>query len=66
MGLLTLSDLVVGFTLLANAAAVLNYKLPEGPDASPVTELVHHLRFFRGFLGAWNVLVLVCMVLLFS
>lgn len=71
-----LSDLLVAGTLLVNACAVLNISLKKEPsfdDAAAaesvgerVREFLRSLRYFRIFIGLWNLLMLVCMIFLFS
>lgn len=74
MAILALSDLVLCATLLMNAGAVLNFKLPArltsgaGKEtlAGRGLEIITHLRFFRVFIALWNLFVLMCMVLFFG
>ena len=74
MAILALSDLVLFGTLLANAGAVVNFKIPAkftsgaGKESTmgKAVEMIKHLRFFRIFIAAWNIFVLVCMVLFFG
>ena len=60
------SDLIIFTTLIINAGAVLNFKLPSNPSLdgddsakARLLALVSSLRVFRVFIAAWNVFVLV-------
>jgi len=75
-----LSNIIIAATLLANAGAVLNFKLTkrkeeEGFDLSPSTSsstgdqvrnVLVSLRSMRLFIAAWNVFVCFLMVTLFG
>ena len=74
MAILALSDIVLFATLLANAGAVLDFKIPArltsgaGKESTvgKAVEMIKHLRFFRIFIAAWNIFILLCMVLFFG
>jgi len=74
-----ISDILVAGTLLINACAVLNFKLKkrnptdsfgeesDEPSLSDkVREFLLNLRYFRIFIGLWNVVMIICMILLFG
>lgn len=73
------SDILVAGTLLINACAVLNFKLKkrnpidsfgeenEEPSlAEKLKEFIINLRYFRIFIGLWNLIMMLCMVILFG
>ncbi|XP_028413495.1 small integral membrane protein 7-like [Dendronephthya gigantea] len=72
-----ISDFLIFGTLLVNACAVLNFKLkrkdptenfgeeePSLVDKS--REFLLNLRFFRTFIGIWNVAIMICMIIFFG
>lgn len=74
-----LSDILVAGTLLINACAVLNFKLKkrnptdsfgeenEEPSlGEKLKDFIINLRYFRIFIGLWNIVVMLCMVILFG
>ncbi|XP_060558587.1 small integral membrane protein 7-like [Ruditapes philippinarum] len=71
------SDLILFGTLLVNACAVVNFKLKkkqtEAFDAvlepgvgDKIREFLLSLRYFRVFIGLWNVFIMFCMLVFFS
>ena len=72
--ILAVSDLLLFGTLLANAGAVLDFKLPArltsgaGKESTQgkALDVIKHLRFFRIFIAGWNILMLVCMFIFFG
>lgn len=72
-----LSDLILFGTLLLNAGAVINFKLPGGRTegfvekteltaGDKIRELLGAIRYFRALIGLWNVLVMFLMLVFFS
>lgn len=74
-----LSDILVAGTLLINACAVLNFKLKkrnptdsfgeenEEPSlGEKLKDFIINLRYFRIFIGLWNIIMMMCMVILFG
>ncbi|KAL9951343.1 hypothetical protein ACROYT_G043992 [Oculina patagonica] len=74
-----ISDILVAGTLLINACAVLNFKLKkrnptdsfgeendEPSLAEKFTDFLRNLRYFRIFIGLWNIIIMICMVILFG
>ncbi|XP_027051075.1 small integral membrane protein 7-like [Pocillopora damicornis] len=74
-----LSDILVAGTLLINACAVLNFKLKkrnptdsfgeenEEPSlGEKLKDFIINLRYFRIFIGLWNIVMMLCMVILFG
>ncbi|XP_073227512.1 small integral membrane protein 7-like [Porites lutea] len=74
-----ISDILVAGTLLINACAVLNFKLKkrnptdsfgdendEPSLAEKFREFLLNLRYFRIFIGIWNLIMIICMVILFG
>ncbi|XP_068675825.1 small integral membrane protein 7-like [Montipora capricornis] len=74
-----ISDILVAGTLLINACAVLNFKLKkknptdsfgeENDEPSlgeKFKEFLLNLRYFRIFIGLWNVVMIVFMIVLFG
>ncbi|XP_014770906.1 small integral membrane protein 7 [Octopus bimaculoides] len=72
-----ISDIILFSTLLVNACAVVNFNLKRNKDdlfgASPeptvgdkIREFLLSLRYFRIFIGLWNVLIMFCMIVLFG
>ncbi|XP_071952646.1 small integral membrane protein 7-A-like [Antedon mediterranea] len=74
-----ISDLILFGTLLVNAGAVLNFKLKKKQEvegfgesvAEPTTgdkirEFLLNLRYFRIFIGFWNIAVIFMMIVLFG
>jgi len=71
-----MSTIILSATLLVNAGAVLNFKLSGQKEETFGEEVVttgdkvrqglDNLRQYRIFIGLWNILVMVCMVLFFS
>jgi len=75
MTLLSFSDLVIGFTLLLNSVAVLNFNIvpstsTEGSPASTVKETLKQfasdIQALRVFIAVWNFIVLFLMIVFFS
>ncbi|KAK3730618.1 hypothetical protein QZH41_008014 [Actinostola sp. cb2023] len=73
-----ISDILIAGTLLINACAVLNFKLNKksptesfGEEAEDPTlgekfrEFLRNLRYFRIFIGIWNVAMMICMLISF-
>lgn len=73
MALTALSDLLLAGTLIVNAGASLNFKLPQPLDDAAdgsnfrdrAISLISSLRVFRIMIALWNVLILALMVLWF-
>ncbi|XP_022087272.1 small integral membrane protein 7-like [Acanthaster planci] len=76
-----ISDLILFGTLLVNAGAVLNFNFKkkqnetqgfgEGDASEPTTgdqirQFLQNLKFFRIFIGLWNICVMLMMLLLFG
>ncbi|XP_052687149.1 protein SMIM7 homolog [Crassostrea angulata] len=72
-----ISDLILFGTLLVNAGAILNFKLVKGKNdqfevnAEPtlgekVREFLQSLRYFRIFIGLWNIFVMFLMLVFFG
>ncbi|XP_033738047.1 protein SMIM7 homolog [Argopecten irradians] len=72
-----ISDLILFGTLMVNACAVLNFKLKKGKDdtfganleptvGDKVREFLLSLRYFRIFIGLWNLFVMFCMLVFFG
>ncbi|XP_032809665.1 small integral membrane protein 7 [Petromyzon marinus] len=74
-----ISDLLLFGTLLVNAGAVLNFKLKrkelvqgfgadtvEHTTGDGIREFLLSLRYFRIFIAMWNILMMLCMVVLFG
>ncbi|XP_072260755.1 small integral membrane protein 7 [Pyxicephalus adspersus] len=73
-----IGDLLLFGTLLANAGAVLNFKLKKkesqgfGDDPAVATtgdnirEFLLSLRYFRIFIALWNIFMMFCMIVLFG
>ncbi|XP_022800852.1 small integral membrane protein 7-like [Stylophora pistillata] len=74
-----LSDILVAGTLLINACAVLNFKLKkrnpmdsfgeengEPSLGEKLKDFIINLRYFRIFIGLWNLIMMLCMVILFG
>ncbi|XP_022315117.2 protein SMIM7 homolog [Crassostrea virginica] len=72
-----ISDLILFGTLLVNAGAILNFKLVKGKNDLPdinaepslgekVREFLQSLRYFRIFIGLWNIFVMFLMLLVFG
>ncbi|XP_046840497.1 protein SMIM7 homolog [Xenia sp. Carnegie-2017] len=73
-----ISDILLCGTLLINACAVLNFKLkkrdptenfgdvdePSLVDKS--RDFLQNIRFFRTFIGIWNVAMMICMIIFFG
>uniref|UniRef100_A0A8C4X086 Small integral membrane protein 7 n=1 Tax=Eptatretus burgeri TaxID=7764 RepID=A0A8C4X086_EPTBU len=72
-----ISDFLLFGSLLVNAAAVLNFKLKrkegvntfgeeEATTGDNIREFLLSLRYFRIFIALWNILMMVCMIILFG
>lgn len=72
-----LSDIILFGTLLLNAGAVINFKLPTARDegfiekmettaGSKICDLLGTIRYFRALIGLWNILVMFLMLVFFS
>jgi len=74
-----ISELIICGTLLLNAGAILNFKLKkkirddqfEDPSKEPsvgdkVREFLEALRYFRIFIGMWNIFVMFLMIVFFG
>nr|XP_047123833.1 small integral membrane protein 7 isoform X3 [Hydra vulgaris] len=73
-----LSNLIIFCTLMINACAILNFKLKkkkssgdsfteEEPGAvDKIREFLLNLRYFRVFIGLWNVIIMIMMFVVFS
>ncbi|XP_011437363.2 protein SMIM7 homolog [Magallana gigas] len=72
-----ISDLILFGTLLVNAGAILNFKLVKAKNdqfevnAEPtlgekVREFLQSLRYFRIFIGLWNIFVMFLMLVFFG
>ncbi|XP_062816100.1 small integral membrane protein 7 [Anolis carolinensis] len=73
-----LGDLLLFGTLLANAGAVLNFRLKkkdsqgfgeevrEPTTGDNIREFLLSLRYFRIFIALWNIFMMFCMILLFG
>ncbi|XP_031554472.1 small integral membrane protein 7-like [Actinia tenebrosa] len=74
-----ISDFLIAATLLINACAVLNFKLKKksptdsfGEEVQEPTlgekfrEFLLNLRYFRIFIGIWNVAMMICMIIIFG
>ncbi|KAL5257776.1 hypothetical protein ACHWQZ_G012641 [Mnemiopsis leidyi] len=71
-----MSTLIVAGTLIINAGAVLNFKLSKNKDETfgeetlttgdKIRESLQNVRQYRIFIGIWNVLIMVFMILFFS
>ncbi|XP_033115158.1 small integral membrane protein 7-A-like [Anneissia japonica] len=74
-----ISDLILFGTLLVNAGAVLNFKLKkkqevegfgenvsEPTTSDKIREFLLNLRYFRIFIGFWNITVILMMIVLFG
>lgn len=74
MSFFAFSDLVIAFTLILNAGAILRINLNpaenilEEPSAvkTNLFALLQTLKLMRFFIAVWNLLVILCMVLLFG
>eukprot|EP00112_Aurelia_sp_Birch-Aquarium-sp1_P004652 Seg1526.9 transcript_id=Seg1526.9/GoldUCD/mRNA.D3Y31 product="hypothetical protein" protein_id=Seg1526.9/GoldUCD/D3Y31 len=71
------SDLVIFGTLMVNACAILNFKLKKKPNnesfvneepnaGDKVREFLLNLRHLRIFIGLWNIIVIIFMLILFG
>ncbi|EUB54635.1 hypothetical protein EGR_10508 [Echinococcus granulosus] len=64
-----LSDIIVASTLFFNGVAILNFNLKPDPIfdeesssfASKTKEFIYNVRYFRLFIGIWNLLLIVLM-----
>eukprot|EP00041_Stephanoeca_diplocostata_P020544 m.462197 g.462197 ORF g.462197 m.462197 type:complete len:76 (+) comp21602_c1_seq7:231-458(+) len=74
-----ISELIIAATLVINGFAVLNFKLTSTPSfdfdalepAQPsmgdkFKEFLRNVRYFRIFIGVWNILLILMMLLIFS
>ncbi|XP_070562467.1 small integral membrane protein 7-like [Ptychodera flava] len=76
-----ISNLILFGTLLVNAGAILNFKLkrkssadtdsfdvgPQEPTTGDkIREFLLNLRYFRIFIGLWNICVMLMMIILFG
>ncbi|XP_048763265.1 protein SMIM7 homolog [Ostrea edulis] len=72
-----ISDLILFGTLLVNAGAILNFKLVKGKSdqfevnteptlGEKVREFLQSLRYFRIFIGLWNIFVMFLMLVFFG
>ncbi|XP_039270887.2 small integral membrane protein 7-like [Styela clava] len=74
-----ISDILLFGTLMANAGAVLNFRLKKSQDehvfgsesAEPSTrdkirEFLLNLRYFRIVIAIWNVFIMLCMIIFFG
>jgi len=72
------SDLILAGTLLANAGAVLNFKLKRSTDndafmpavetttGDKIRDFLLSLRHLRVFIGLWNVFIIFLMIVFFN
>ncbi|KAL5016173.1 hypothetical protein ScPMuIL_005762 [Solemya velum] len=72
-----ISDIILFGTLLINAGAVLNFRLKKRADAGfgieteptvgdKIREFLLSLRYFRIFIGLWNIMVMLLMLIVFG
>ncbi|CAF0787164.1 unnamed protein product [Rotaria sordida] len=70
-----ISTIIIIFTLLINASAIINIKLKrkevgfivENPSVGDkVREFLISLQYFRIFIGLWNILIIFAMFTIFS
>ncbi|XP_057299602.1 small integral membrane protein 7-like [Hydractinia symbiolongicarpus] len=72
-----ISDLIICCTLFINACAILNFKLKkkssgetfgeeESSAGDKIREFLVNLRYFRIFIGLWNVVIMFMMFVIFS
>ncbi|XP_006813545.1 small integral membrane protein 7-like [Saccoglossus kowalevskii] len=75
-----ISDLIIFGTLLVNAGAILNFKLKkkhgdtdsfevesqEPTTGDKIREFLLNLRYFRIFIGIWNIVIIFLMIVLFG
>uniref|UniRef100_A0A6M2E052 Putative conserved plasma membrane protein n=1 Tax=Amblyomma tuberculatum TaxID=48802 RepID=A0A6M2E052_9ACAR len=72
-----LSDIILFGTLILNAGAVINFKLPatrnegftektELTAGGRICDLLGTIRYFRALIGLWNILVMFLMLVFFS
>ena len=72
-----IADFIICCTLLVNAGAVLNFKLKKSMDdqmfeehepgaIDKIREFLLNLRYFRVFIGLWNVVIIFMMFVIFS
>jgi len=76
LGSAMFSELIIAATLLANAGAILNFKLAKQEsfdftDAPPTIGekmrlFLSNLRYFRLVIAVWNVFIVFCMLIVFS
>ncbi|XP_064626839.1 small integral membrane protein 7-like [Lineus longissimus] len=71
-----IGDIIIASTLLINACAVVNFKLKKSSDEADafgvtrtptagdkVREFLLSLRYFRVFIGIWNIFVMLLMII---
>ncbi|CAF0889918.1 unnamed protein product [Rotaria sp. Silwood1] len=65
-----ISTIIIIFTLLINASAIINFKLKrkeigfivENPSiGDKIREFLTSLQYFRIFIGLWNILIILAM-----
>ncbi|CAF0786259.1 unnamed protein product [Rotaria sordida] len=70
-----ISTIIIIFTLLINASAIINIKLKrkevgfivENPSVGDkIREFLISLQYFRIFIGLWNILIIFAMFTIFS
>ena len=69
MALLSFSDLIIGFTLLINSIAVLNFNILPKEQSSvmeTIKQFISDVQALRVFIAIWNFIVIFLMILFFS
>ncbi|CAF2411974.1 unnamed protein product [Rotaria sp. Silwood2] len=70
-----ISTIIIIFTLLINASAIINFKLKrkevgfivESPSiGDKIREFLTSLQYFRIFIGLWNILIIFAMFTIFG
>ncbi|XP_074642998.1 protein SMIM7 homolog isoform X2 [Tubulanus polymorphus] len=72
-----ITDIIICSTLLVNACAILNFRLKKRSDETnfgvseptlgeKVREFLLSLRYFRIFIGIWNIFIMFLMIVFFS